>query len=170
MPAVIAFSVEDCWGPAAPVPGVGAPLTQWSSCGPHSLLHRRWSDSPVWWAYREKLRPRAWPLPISSSFKEVAEKTCSRMAFHPTGSKAGNLHSPAPYAEASGGPALPVARWAVLPILGPTIRRSVCPQIYSTFSHISFISQKDDSLVSICLSPLSFFSSVSLAKDEEEGG
>jgi len=42
--------------------------------------------------------------------------------------------------------------------------------MYSTFSHVSFISQKDDSLVSICLSPLSFFSSMSLAKDEEEGG
>ena len=61
------------------------------------------------------------------------------MAFHPTGSKAGNLHSPVPYAEASGGPALPVARWAVLPILGPQLEdpfahRSILPSPISALS------------------------------------
>lgn len=38
MPTVLAFSIEDCWRQGAPVPVVGAPLAQRSSCSPHSLL------------------------------------------------------------------------------------------------------------------------------------
>ena len=38
MLTVLAFSIEDCWRQGAPVPVVGAPLAQRSSCSPHSLL------------------------------------------------------------------------------------------------------------------------------------
>lgn len=45
----------------------------------------------------------------------------------------------------------------VQPARGLTIRKSIWPQIYSTFSNVSFINRKDVILVSLCLSPLSFF-------------